>query len=251
VLPVIGNGRPVSALRTTVPHPWGYGAVAGALLTTIVATGCYRAESAYDLFLVPSEQFHSEVSSVVLAPTVAQTDVAVPESVLVRLDSLIALKLDSFGFDVVPSVVYQEIWTRLTEEAGGFYDPYTGEQDEELFEETVDELKRELQDGFDPDAIVYPEIWSVDAPVSYGRARWDGVERSAPGLTEVVALSLIVVVEDMEGKELYANGGGLGVAEAWDRTSGIEPRPPAAIFQPEGSLAEAVDVALNPLLAAR
>ena len=221
------------------------------LTVVIIATSagnCYRAAPAYDLFSVPPEEFHSKVGRVVLAPTVVQTDVLVPESILVQLDSLIVRKLNSAGFDVVPSFVYEEIWTRLNEEAGGFFDPYTGEQDQELFDETVEQLKQELRDGFDPDAIAYPEVWPVDVPVSYGRAMWDGVERPASGLVEVLALSLIVVVEDMDGTELYVNGGGLGVTQAWDRTLGIVPLPPAAIFQPEDCLANAVDVSLNPLL---
>jgi hypothetical protein len=215
----------------------------------LIAGGCSKVESAYDLFLVPSDEIGARMQTVALAPVVLQTDVVVLESILERIDSLVAERLSAAGFDVVPSFVYEEIWMRLNEEAGGFFDPYTGERDDELFEAAVNQLKLELQEGFDPDALVYPEIWSVEAPVMYGTANWDGVRQPAYGLRSVAtALSLIVIVEDMEGTELYVNGGGLEVAEMWSAALGVMPRPVGDMFREEQTLVAAVDIALNPLV---
>jgi len=211
-----------------------------------------RASSSYDLFLVPSGEFRDSVKRVVIAPVVLQTDVAVPEAVLQRIDSLIAGELTASGFEVVPSLVYEEIWMRLNEEAGGFFDPYTGERDDERFEAAVSQLKLELQQGFDPDALVYPEIWPVEVPVSYGVASWDGVKQSSFNVNDVtLALSLVIVIEDMGGKELYVNGGGLEVAEMWSRALGVVRRPTSNMFRDEERLINAVQIALQPLLGAR
>jgi hypothetical protein len=224
--------------------------ISAGLLLTVLA--CYtRVYAAYDIFLIPQDEFYAKVERVALAPVVLQTEIAVPESILVHLDSLIMEKLNVAGFDVVPSVVYDEIWTRLNEETGGFFDPYTGERDEALFNKAVERLKQELTEGFSPDALIYPEVWPVEAGVTYGTAHWDGVSRSASRLAEVLALSLVVIVEDMDGTELYVNGGGLGVTEAWSRTLGIVTLPPLAAFQVEEWMTEAVDVALRPLVSNR
>jgi hypothetical protein len=119
-----------------------------------------------------------------------------------------------------------------------------------FFNKAVERLKQELTEGFSPDALIYPEVWPVEAGVTYGTAHWDGVSRSASRLAEVLALSL-VIVEDMDGTELYVNGGGLGVTEAWSRTLGIVTLPPLAAFQVEEWMTEAVDVALRPLVSNR
>ncbi len=218
-----------------------------------IAGACViRPSSSYDHFLVPSGEFRDSVTRIVLAPVVLQTDVAVPEAVLQRIDSLIAGELSASGFEVVPSFVYEEIWMRLNEEAGGFFDPYTGERDEDRFQQAVDQLKLELREGFDPDALVYPEIWPVEAPVSYGTASWDGVRQTSFGVSEVIlALSVVVVIEDMGGKELFVNGGGLEVAEMWSRALGVVRRPTRDMFGDDQRLIDAVEVALHPLLEGR
>lgn len=208
-----------------------------------------RPSSSYDVFLVPGGVFRDSVARVVLAPVVLQTDVAVPETILQRIDSLIAGELSASGFEVVPAVVYEEIWMRLNEEAGGFFDPYTGERDEGRFQEAVDQLKLELQEAFDPDALVYPEIWPVEVPVSYGTASWDGVKQAAFGVRDVIlALSLVVVIEDMEGRELFVNGGGLEVVEMWSRALGVVRRPTRDMFGDDKRIVDAVEIALHPLL---
>jgi hypothetical protein len=86
--------------------------ISAGLLLTVLA--CYtRVYAAYDIFLIPQDEFYAKVERVALAPVVLQTEIAVPESILVHLDSLIMEKLNVAGFDVVPSVVYDEIWTRF------------------------------------------------------------------------------------------------------------------------------------------
>jgi hypothetical protein len=214
---------------------------------------CVRARSDYDLFLVPEKQLQDSVEKLVLVPVTVQADIDPPDSVLILMDSLIEGRLRSAGFSTIPALVYDEIWTRIMQEAGGFYDPYTGRRDEELFTTSVERLKTELQERFDPDALVYPEIWSVEAQNYYGTARWDGVSQSAYMLGEFVeALSLVVVVEDLAGNELYVNGGGLALAEEYASADiGIVRAPADSIFQDPEMVEQAVDLALRPLVRER
>ena len=217
------------------------------------ATACRSAPSYYDLYLVPREDFSDSIERMVLAPVVVETHVAVPESVLAMMDSLIADRLSALGFSVIPSLVYEELWTRIVEESGGFFDPYTGERYEQRFQTAVEQLKQELRDRFDPDALVYPEIWAVEAQNLYGTAMWDGASQSAQKMGALVmALSLIVTIEDLDGNELYVNGGGIALAErySWDLYHPV-PAAPEQIFEDPERVVNAVDVALEPLASKR
>ena len=93
----------------------------------------------------------------------------------------------------------------------------------------------DLTDLFDADAVLYPEIWVVEAPFADGVASWDGTSESmvgfglrfldvlsaifwadeAEGLPRgtVNALSLVVFAEDMNGREVFSNAGGIQVLE--------------------------------------
>jgi PAS domain-containing protein len=214
---------------------------------------CGTQPSAYDQFLVPEQQVKDSIQRLVLAPVAVQTEIEVPESVLVRVDSLVEMRLLEAGFTTVPSQVYDELWTRLMEEAGGFYDPYTGERDDARFEAAVDQLKAELRTRFNPDALLYPEIWSVEARNYYGVARWDGMSQNAYRMGEFVrALSLIVIVEDLDGNEVYVNGGGIALTEVFaSEAKGVVTASPAKIFEDPDRLDKAVDVALQPFVSGR
>ncbi len=218
------------------------------------ATACGSTPSSYDLYVVPREEFSDSIERMVLAPVVVETDVEVPESVLVMVDSLIADRLSALGFSVIPSLVYEELWTRIVEESGGFFDPYTGERHEQRFQTAVEQLIQELHDRFDPDALVYPEIWAVEAQNLYGMARWDGTSQSAhPRMGAIVmALSLIVTIEDIDGNELYVNGGGIALVERYNsELHQAVPAAPEQIFEDSERVVNAVDVALEPLASKR
>jgi hypothetical protein len=217
------------------------------------ATACAPTRSNYDLYLVPREEFSDSIERMVLAPVAVEAAVEVPESVLMMVDSVIADRLSILGFSVIPSVVYEELWTRIVEESGGFFDPYTGERHEQRFQTAVMQLKQELRDRFDPDALVYPEIWLVEAENAYGTAMWDGASQSAARMGALVmALSLIVTIEDIDGNELYVNGGGIALAERYSsELSQTVPAAPGQIFEDPERVVNAVDVALEPLASKR
>jgi hypothetical protein len=197
---------------------------------------------------------YAEIDRIALTPVVLGEGAEVPEAVLLELDSLIAAKVHDAGFETLPSVVHAEIWARVVEEIGGLYNPYTGAFDEERFRTAVGQLKEELREKFDPDALLYPEIQVVEAESDYSQARWDGVSQSVGvrGWGVFYALSLSVVIEDMDGVGLYIGRGGLELIERWDRMVGdYASVPDSSLFVDKARIVNAVELALGPIVQLR
>lgn len=226
------------------------------LITSLMAGLCFscRPVPTTHRFVAPREQVYAEIDRIVLTPVVLAEGAEVPEAVLLELDSLIAVKVRDAGFGTVPSVVHAEVWTRNVEEIGGLYNPYTGAFDEERFRTAVERLRKELQEKFDPDALLYPEIQVVEAEADYSQARWDGTSQSVAvrGWGVFYALSLSVVIEDMDGVGLYMGRGGLELIETWDRMVGdYVSVPDSSLFADKARIVNAVDLALGPIVALR
>jgi len=224
----------------------------GCLLLAGTVLSCSKPALGYDLFVVPSDSVHADVRKIALVPTVVTDDVPVPEWVQVAVDSLIEEKVEGAGFAVVPAFVYTEIWHRISEEAGGFYDPFTGALDRERLDAAIEKLRQEFRDKYAPDAWLYPEFWVVEAEIERGFARWDGVSERVSRFFDspVQALSLVVTLEDTAGAALYVNGGGITVLDGWagDWTGYIVARSANQLFEDPEKLIKAVQLSLDPLV---
>lgn len=207
-----------------------------AQLTAGCATsGAYDQQAA--LYSEPAWDFHNGSRLLVVAPVTAPLEFEIAESSLAQMDSLIEGALVEGGHRCVPAADYSRIWERAVHQIGGLYDSTTGEPDEFKAELARDRLRTDLIDMYHPDYVLYPEIWVVQAETSGGIARWDGVSQPVVGLGGRVinaidallhqydgflepgfvdALSLGVVVEDMEGTVVYQNAGGIEVLEEGD-----------------------------------
>jgi len=139
-------------------------------------------------------------------------------------DSLIAGQLRGAGFTVVPPQVSESIWLRVRDSVGGFYDTYTGKLIDEKWEAVHTATLRELRTRHHVDGWLHPSIRFVGAPFTGGKVKWHGVEQTsgaAGGLGgflfgtktgSVPALSLVTMLEDTAGKELYVGLGGIELA---------------------------------------
>jgi len=209
------------------------------LLTQLVA-GC-ASRSALDSFSIPREEFQQGAQTIVLAPVVGPSGIQVAESLLVQIDTLIEVMLRGAGYRCVSRSEYVATWDHILAQMGGLYDSVTGELDELRFEVAREQLRRDLRDVYQPDFVLYPEIWVVEAVFANGVARWDGTSQSLVGFgtralnvidavlhqydgflpTGVVnALSLGVIVENMDGIEIFQNVGGIEVLEKVGRDVG-------------------------------
>ncbi|UCG84813.1 MAG: hypothetical protein JSW71_12720 [Gemmatimonadota bacterium] len=220
-------------------------------LWAIVAGGACARPPQADPFVVPQAQFYQAVDTIVVTPVSLPEGVEASDSVLTWFEDLIEATLRGAGFTVVPVEEYVDIWTGISEAAGGFFDPFTGERDEPRYEAGVTELFDELKQRFSPDAILYPEMWIVEALTSGGYARWGGTAQQVGtnAMSIVLALSLAVVLQDMEGAELYANVWGLEVLEVYDRQAGdFVPVPSEYLFADLERNLTAITKILDPLI---
>ena len=100
-----------------------------------------------------------------------------------------------------------------------------------------------------PDALLYPEIWEVEAPFSVGVATWGGISQSIIGgggySGDVLAASLFVAIQDTLGNELYTREAGIQVLESLFRGE-LNRLAPEQLFSDSTWIPSAVTRALGP-----
>ncbi len=242
------------------------------LAATLLSVGCFMtmAEQPYDPFLVPADTVRSVVNTVIVTPAVPPEGVFVSAMAASRIDSVIEARLQQGGYSVVPAAEYSRIWDGILRQMGGFFDPITGQRDEEKFTTARKELLRELKGRFDTQVLLYAELQVVDASVDGGVASWDGVTHDIRGggqpiRTEfydtferdelggsadgvVSAITLMVAIDGPDDKELYRNFGGLEVL-ARRRGSVGETEGDFELRAEVEHVVRAVNRALGPLIA--
>jgi hypothetical protein len=196
--------------------------------------------------------------------TIATTTIALPQEyhdlarVRTRFDSLIAERLRTAGFTVVPPQVSESIWHHVRDSVGGFFDTYTGKRIDAKFAAVRTATLTALRTTYQVDAWLHPVIRVVGARFSGGKVKWNGVEETsgAPGglggflfgskTGSIPALSLFVFVEDMDGKDLYEGVGGIRLT---DRIEGdrFVPVPRDSLFDDGARNAAALHLALDSL----
>ncbi len=241
------------------------------LAATLLSIGCFMraTEQPYDPFLVPADTVRSAVNNVIVTPAGLPEGILVSPMAASRIDSVIEARLRQSGYSVVPAAEYSRIWDGILRQMGGFFDPITGQRDEEKFGTARKELLRELKGRFDTQVLLYVELQVVDAGVDDGVASWDGAThnirgddspigaafsdtferdefgRSADGV--VSAITLMVAIDGPGGKELYRNFGGVEVLARRQGSVG-EDEGDFELRAELGRILAAVDRALGPLI---
>lgn len=229
-----------------------------------MAAGC--GSKRYDPWLVPQERFSATVRTIALVSTDLPEDLEDPDPAQATFDSLLAAELRAAGFNVVGPAVTREIWGRLVDSVGGYYDPFTGRKDTTKYHPVRRAWSRILSETHGADAALFPAIIVVDARVVDWKATWDGTSQTvepwgrvlldmlgavASGLSgtepphrgerTTPAFSLEVQVERLDGEVMYVNRGGI---EVWARPGGRRV-PRRALFQDMERNVKAVRAALG------
>jgi hypothetical protein len=242
------------------------------LLFLQLLTGCTNRTS-YDPFLISQDEFRNTARTIALAPVIGPPGIEVAESLLVQIDMLIEGMLLGSGYQCIPKHEYVGTWDHILTQMGGLYDEATGDLDELKVEVAREQLRRDLLEVYQADFVLHAEIWIVDAAYSGGVAKWDGTSQSIVGfgtrllnLIDVIlgeyegflqpgminALSLGVVVENMEGVEIFQNAGGIEVLKDSDRENrGDESVLFEAVLADRKRNLQAVRTALSPLVEGR
>ncbi len=231
-----------------------------------ICNGC-ASRDPYIPFSIPREESHRDAQTIALVPVLGPEGIDVSESLLVEIDSLIEETLTGAGYNCIPGIEHTAAWGRIVAQMGGLYDSTTGDLDELRLEVAKEQLRHDLVDLYQPDYMLFPEIWVVQVASSSGVARWDGASQPVVGFglrllnaidatlhqyegflqPELVdALSLGVIVENMDGVEIFQHAGGIEVLKTNDETHTFEP----ILTDPERTL-RAVRTALSPFLEGR
>jgi hypothetical protein len=177
----------------------------------------------YDPFVVPQERIYGSIKTIALAPTTAPSELADVDPARGAFDSLLTAELRNAGFAVVPSQETATMWKRVTDSLGGLFSPATGQRDRVRFNTARARAMHELQARFHADGWLHPRIVFAAAKFDEGEANWDGATQSYQSFGKKFlaalfggrthgktrALSMWVGLEDMQGKDLYINQGGL------------------------------------------
>lgn len=207
------------------------------------------------------EEFQAKCKTLALVPVRIPKDIARYDSARAEFDSLLTSALQQAGFAVVPSKAYEEIRRQALEEVGGLFDPLTGAADTTKSKQVAARCRRELRAKFNADAFLYASVLPAKANFSSGKAKWHGASQSllkkggiagffASGRRYdgfLPALSLVVVIDDTNGVDLYRHAGGIQVLRKFSG-SNLVPVPKESILADHERNQAAVSLALEPLL---
>ena len=133
------------------------------VLIALIEVGC-ATTTPYNPFKIDQNKFYANTKTIALAPCWVRPDLEVSEQVIDKFELIIADKLREAGFLVVPSKHYRDIWKRMIEQMGGYFDPKTGKRDESKFKAIQEHCYREIGRKFKSDAVLISRILIVEAP---------------------------------------------------------------------------------------
>lgn len=230
-----------------------------ALIGLLLASGAWAAKKKeYDPFKMPRDQFRSSIKTLALRHAQLPDGLSQPDEVEATFESLITAELKRAGFEVVPAKEFDQLWKQGADSLGGLYDATTGKSDKAKLKELRASVGRELKERFNADAVLLPQFQLVRASFNGGKAVWDGVEQRmtkgfwgalAGGNTygSIPAISLIVFIDDDDGKDLFVNSGGLQVTVKLNGASKFVDIPRDSLFTDAERNAAAVREALKGL----
>ncbi len=232
----------------------------GGALVACLGLAC-AGHAHYDPFLVPQDRIYGSVKTIALAPVTEPDELGRADLRRGKFDSLIAAELRGAGFTVVPPEESAAIWKRVTDSVGGLFSAATGERDTVKLNVARSVAMAELHARFQADAWLHPHIVFASAKFDQGDARWDGAKQTYQSFGKkfltalfgggtygkTAALSVWVDLEDLRGKDLYINQGGLQLymvpsGHDWVRI------PAGELYADSARNANAVRLALAPLV---
>lgn len=236
------------------------------LIIILLCAGCATTPK-YTPFKVSKGEIYTKTKTIALMPLIVPAGMTDPDPVKVTFESLIEARLREAGFLIVPSGEFAEIFKRMTEQVGGYFDPVTGKLDEVKYNTVQKHTYEELRTKWDADALFIPSIqifkvnWRIGRSPFPSKVSWHGTSESISSYAAVLldsiigirrsgtvpALSLTVCIQDLNGVDQYSHYGGI---QLMAKLSGdkFSPVPREKLFTDEERNTKAVDIALGPLL---
>jgi len=229
------------------------------------STACASAPKySADPLKIPVEEFRAKVKTIAVASVVDASGVSDTDHASAAFCSLIEKGLRDSGIAPVPNADVSPVQKRALEAAGGLFDPNTGKLDDAKADTVLAAIRHEVHDRFQADAIVLPRLVVRKANFNGEYAAWDNVRQSIlppdAGILQkmsvgqlygtVATMSLILRIEDPEGRLLFENGAGVQVLARYVSGSFQSIQKSDAFANPQDNAA-AVELALEPLRPAK
>jgi len=230
------------------------------LATTLIAAAGCATTVPYDPFKVSKEEFYRGTKTIAVAPISIPGDVGGPEAVKTSLESLVEAKLREAGFSVVQAKDTAVVFNEMNKQIGGVFDPVTGQRDDAKVKAAEEHTRRELATRFKADAVLHARLLPGTAGFGGGSAKWHGTSESV-AMTEGIlgafqvnnlrgnigTLSLLVVVENVQGNNVYVNLGGIQLLAKISGGQFVQ-IPRVQLLQNKERNVGAVNIALDPLV---
>ncbi|HUK99943.1 MAG TPA: hypothetical protein VLX29_03730 [Nitrospirota bacterium] len=230
------------------------------MISTLITSGCAKYYSyAYKTDIANA----GDLKIIALAPIELSLELPQGDKVRAFFDTTVSEKLSSAGFQVIGSAVFSDKMAALVRERGGVYDSVTGKRDEEKFQDLQKTCKKDLLTTTGANALLRTKVVVVSA-FFWGchGAKWDGVQQDVSTTFlifcansnmhgRVPAFSLLITLEDSDGKILYFNGGGIELASRYVSNilmGRFEQVPIEELLIDEIRNRHAVELSLAPLL---
>lgn len=227
--------------------------------SVFLLNGC-TTTAPYNPFKTSREEINKRVKTIGVKPIHIGIEVESLEEKQKEFEDEIVRRLKRKGYKVIEPDAYKAIKEPLKASMGGMYDPETGELLEEKYEALNEHVKREYLSKYDVDAILISAIVVVKASWNRNIASWHSVTQSSTGREgfwanfnapqaygTVPALSLLVVLEDTNGEDYYANFGGIQLAQLINGTRFVDV-PKYQLLSKRLKNKNAVSIAMDPLL---
>jgi len=204
------------------------------LVLLLFLSGCATAPP-YNPFSVAKEEVYATVGVIGLVPFYSQINTGDLDAKLAAMEEEATSKLETAGFQVIPSSQYKKIYDEAKEAIGPMYDPDTGKLDKDkrklLKEQT---LKEYLRQHGEVDAFMYGSIDFVKANWQANTASWHGASEPVSGKEAslmgaslsiygasgtIPALSFSTYIERTDKTRLYSLYGGVQLAQ-WLQVGG-------------------------------
>ncbi|MCC2616829.1 hypothetical protein LJ739_11305 [Aestuariibacter halophilus] len=170
---------------------------------------------------------------------------------------------ESRGIKVFDESLYFDEFEKQKALAGGYIDEYTGKVDTDKRNQIRQKTLQSLRATHGIDSVLFYDLRRRTAHFGDYRAQWDGQEEpyelSNSDLTnflstlvantsgKIPALSLMVFMEDMDGKELYMGAGGVQLVAKLNDDDEFESIPVDKLLRDEAKLDFSVEEAFRKL----
>jgi hypothetical protein len=230
------------------------------LILLLLLNGCATTPS-YNPFSVAKKDIYATVDVIGLVPFYSQIKVYDLDTKLAAMEEQATSKLETAGFQVIPSSEYKKIYDEVKKVVGPIYDPDTGELNKEnkkaLDEQTLE--KYLIQHG-EVDALMYGGIDRVKANWYANNTSWHGANEPTSGEEDfwvsfglsnfsgtIPALSFSTYIERTDKTRLYSLYGGVQLAK-WYRAGEFVDVPENLVLSDEVKINTGIARSMNALV---